>query len=101
MKLRVTPRALAEAKRINTWWRRHREAAPDLFERELEAVLARAVLAPALGVVYEQDDLDVTVRRVLMPRTHHHVYYAVHGDEFVVLSVWGAPKGRGPKLKAP
>ena len=101
MTLRVTPRALAEAKRINTWWRRHREAAPDLFERELEAVLARAVLAPALGVVYEQDDLDVTVRRVLMPRTHHHVYYAVHGDEFVVLSVWGAPKGRGPKLKAP
>jgi plasmid stabilization system protein ParE len=101
VKLRVTPRALAEAKRIKTWWRRHREGAPDLFEQELEAVLARTLLAPALGAIYEQDHLDVTVRRVLMPRTHHHVYYTVHGDELVVLSVWGAPKGRGPKLKAP
>ena len=27
-------RSLAEAKRIKTWWRRHREAAPDLFEHD-------------------------------------------------------------------
>jgi len=26
------------------------------------------------------------------------VYFAVEGDEIVVVSVWGAPKERGPKL---
>jgi plasmid stabilization system protein ParE len=67
--IRVTPRALADTKRIQTWWRRHREAAPDLFGEELEAVLARALLTPYLGIVDEEEHLDVTVRRVLMPRT--------------------------------
>jgi hypothetical protein len=30
MTLRLTPRPPAEAKRIKTWWRGHRLAAPDL-----------------------------------------------------------------------
>jgi hypothetical protein len=40
------------------------------------------------------------VRRVLLRKTNTHVYYSVDGDaELVkVLTVWGAPKGRGPKL---
>jgi len=33
-----------------------------------------------------------------MPKTHNHVYYAVEATEVVVLAVWGAPRGRGPKL---
>ncbi len=41
---------------------------------------------------------DVVVRRVLMAKTNNHVYYAVHEGEVVVLSVWGAPRRRGPKL---
>jgi hypothetical protein len=53
---------------------------------------------PCLGSVYEQANLDVEVRRLLMPKTHNHVYYAVTATEIVVLTVWGAPKGRGPKL---
>jgi hypothetical protein len=40
------------------------------------------------------------VRRVLLRKTRTHVYYSVDEDaELVtVLAVWGAPKGRGPKL---
>ncbi len=99
MNVRLTPRALADAKRMKTWWRRHRPKAPDLFERELDAALERIVSAPNLGSVYEQGDRgDVEVRRLLLPKTRNHVYYAVKGDELVVLTVWGAPKGRGPKL---
>ena len=40
MTLRLTPRALAEAKRIKSWWRRHRVAAPDLFEQEFATTSA-------------------------------------------------------------
>jgi hypothetical protein len=37
---------------------------------------------------------------VLLPKTGTHVYYSVDEDAdlVTVLAVWGAPKGRGPKL---
>jgi plasmid stabilization system protein ParE len=98
MRLRLTPRALADAKRMKTWWRRYRTKAEDLFEQELDGALERIVTMPNVGSVYEQEGLDVEVRRLLMPRTRNHAYYAVTATEIVVLTVWGAPKGRGPKL---
>ena len=98
MNLRFTRRALAEAKRMKTWWRRNRPAAPDAFEQELNATLDRIVQVPSLGRQYEQADLEVPIRRVLLPKTLNHVYYAVDGDDVVVLSVWGALHDRGPDL---
>jgi plasmid stabilization system protein ParE len=98
MNLRFTPRALAEAKRIKTWWSEHRKGSPDLFETELGAALERIVATPNIGSVYEGANLEVPVRRVLLPRTKNHVYYAIEETVVVVLSIRGAPKGRGPKL---
>jgi len=98
MKLRFTPRALAEAKRIKSWWRQYRPAASASFEEELEAALARIRGTPNLGTSYRPGHFDVSVRRVLLPRTRHHVYYAVEHDAIVVLSVWGALQGRDPAL---
>ncbi len=98
MTLRLTPRALAEAKRIKSWWRRHRLAAPDLFEQEFVAALDRIAQLPGAGKLYEEGDLEVPVRRVILPKTLNHVYYAVDGQDVVVLSVWGALHERGPKL---
>jgi hypothetical protein len=31
-------------------------------------------------------------------RARNHLYYVVTATEIVVLTVWGAPKGQGPKL---
>jgi plasmid stabilization system protein ParE len=98
MKVRLTPRALAEAKRIKTWWRQNRRAAPALFEQELKAALAQMRATPTLGVVYRPGHFDVPVRRVLLPRTRHHVYYAVEQHVVVVLSVWGAQQLHDPVL---
>jgi plasmid stabilization system protein ParE len=97
MNLRLTPRALADAKRMKTWWQRHRPKAPDLFEQELTAALERIASAPNLGSIYEGGGGNAEVRRLLMPKTRNHVYYAVEANAVVVLTVWGAPK-RGPKL---
>jgi hypothetical protein len=35
-----------------------------------------------------------------MPTTEQHVYYTVDeaAGEIVIETVWGAPRGRGPKL---
>jgi plasmid stabilization system protein ParE len=98
MNLRLTPRAVREAKRIKTWWRRHRPKSPDLFDDELDATIERVLSAPTLGTLHKQDDVRVMVFRILMPRTHHHLYYAVVDDDLIVLSVWGARKERAPKL---
>jgi len=40
------------------------------------------------------------VRRVVLPKTRHHVYYEVDrkNDLVMILAVWGAPRGRGPTL---
>ena len=98
MRIRLTPRALAEAKRIKTWWRQNRRAAPHLFEQELKAALARIRATPDLGIAYQPGRFEVPVRRVLLPRTQHHVYYAVEQRVVVVLCVWGAQHGHDPVL---
>jgi hypothetical protein len=58
----------------------------------------RDCTTPSAGSVYQQDDLQAEVRRVRMPKTHNHVYNVVTASEILVLTVWGAPKGRGPRL---
>ena len=100
MKFRWSPRALKDAKRLKTWWRRHRPKAPDLFEEELRGALRQIGSMPNLGAVYEHGEHDesVEVRRLLMPKTRNYIFYAVEETVIRVLSVWGAPKGRGPKL---
>lgn len=42
----------------------------------------------------------VVVRRVLLRKTRNHVYYEIDRANGVVMiiAVWGAPKGEGPKL---
>jgi len=99
MNLRVTPRALSEAKRLKSWWEKNRRMAPDLFEEELEGALGRIAETPTIGGLYEEGEHGVVpVRRLLIGKTKNHVYYAIDGDTVVVLSAWGAPKGRGPRL---
>jgi plasmid stabilization system protein ParE len=98
MTYRLAPRAIAEAKRKKGWWQRHRPKAPDLFDQELNAAIERIVATPDMGVLYEQTAIAASVRRVLMRKTQNHVYYYVQGDEVLVVSVWGARQGRGPKL---
>lgn len=97
MKFRLTPRALSEAERLRTWWRENRPDARDLFDDEMADAIDRICKKPGIGSVHPSES-GPTVRRVLMKTTLNHVYYAVRDNEVVVLSVWGAPKGRGPKL---
>jgi plasmid stabilization system protein ParE len=98
MRVRVSRRALADAKRKKSWWQRNRPEAADLFEQELGAAIERIAAAPALGQRVEQRGKDVWVRRYLMPRTGNHVYYAAGTTEIVVLTVWGAARRQGPKV---
>lgn len=98
MKIRVSSRAQREADRHDAWWRANRPGAPDLLIRELLHVLELLEGNPNLGAPYDAKHFEAPVRRVLMKKTERHVYYGHLGDELIILAVWGARRGRGPKL---
>ena len=98
MRFVVSKRARAHIESSQAWWATNRDARA-LFVEELEAA-ERAIRAnPHVGVVYATHDTG-DVRRILLPKTKHHLYYRYRADrdEVTVLAVWGAPRSRGPKL---
>jgi len=52
-----------------------------------------------IGAVYRALGGE-TVWRLLLPKSAQHVYYAIDETkgEVVIYTVWGARRGRGPKL---
>jgi plasmid stabilization system protein ParE len=99
VRTRLTGPARQQADRIDRWWRENRPSARDLFARELAEARALLAATPDVGSPYIERQ-GVLVRRLLLPRTQHHVYYEVNRehDAVMILAVWGAPRGQGPKL---
>lgn len=95
----VAPSAGQQARLIAEWWRSNRLAAADLFDGELEAVLGRLAVAPATGSKYRESKGRL-VRRLLMPRTSHHVYFEIDEEKsrVDVVAVWHTARGKGPPL---
>jgi plasmid stabilization system protein ParE len=100
VKLEISKRAHRQIERIQAWWVKQRPVAPSLFLDELAAAECQLRATPELGSIYNTEHTTGTVRRVLLPKTHHHLYYRYRADrgELTVLCVWGNPKERGPKL---
>jgi plasmid stabilization system protein ParE len=98
VKLRVGKRAQQQANTIERWWVEHRPAAPTLFTDELERAFFHISHVPDAGVRWPTPRRP-TLRRILMPRSGNHVYFAIDEPTAVdVLAVWGAPRGTPPKL---
>ena len=53
---------------------------------------------PDLGTRYEAVRFNAPVRRILLQETETHVYHAQVNDEVVIVAIWGARRGRGPRL---
>jgi plasmid stabilization system protein ParE len=81
---------------IDSWWREHRPAAPNLFTDELDRALLQLSETSSVGVMYRAG--DKSVRRLLLRRTHYHVYFVREADRVCVLAVWSAFRGSGPSL---
>ncbi|HEX3696063.1 MAG TPA: type II toxin-antitoxin system RelE/ParE family toxin [Polyangia bacterium] len=95
----VAPSARQQAKRIAAWWEANREKAPILFAQELEAAFARVATAPTTVRVYRESKGRV-IRRLLLPRTCHHLFFEVNEAkrQVQILAVWHTARGRGPRL---
>ncbi len=99
MKVRITRRAEAHVKRLRAWWAENRLAAPTLFDEEFGGTLHLLSEMPGAGVRWPTPR-NPEMRRVLMSETHHHVYFYLDEAKktVVVVAVWGAPRGSGPRL---
>lgn len=99
MKVRITARARVQVRGRKAWWAENRPAAPTLFEEELYRTLRLISELPEAAVRWPTAR-NPRLRRVLMTETHHHVYFYVDQPEntVVILTVWGAQRGRGPSL---
>lgn len=99
MKVRITARGRAHVRGRRSWWVQHRPAATDLFDDELEQAFRTISELPQTGVPWPTAR-NPKIRRLLMPRTHSHVYFFLDesAGAVVVLAVWGAARGRAPKL---
>ncbi|HXZ67749.1 MAG TPA: type II toxin-antitoxin system RelE/ParE family toxin, partial [Alphaproteobacteria bacterium] len=94
----VSPRARRQIEEINTWWRLNRSDAPELFERELSACFDVLSRVPGSGTVFKSKALRGT-RRLLLRKSHYHVYYLIGSAELLVLAVWHAHRGAAPPLR--
>ena len=98
-RLVIAPRARRQIHEIDDWWRQNRPAALDLFSRELDAALDRLCIMPTLGTRHQPTE-GAGTRKLLLPRSRHHVYYDVDepGLEVQVVAVWHTARGSGPLL---
>ena len=99
MKLQVGKRAQHQIRTIETWWVEHRPSAPMLFTDELERTFRHLCAIRDAGIRWPTPRRPA-LRRVLMPRSGHHVYFLPDdGTSTVhVVAVWGAPRGTAPEL---
>ncbi|HEX5054734.1 MAG TPA: type II toxin-antitoxin system RelE/ParE family toxin [Planctomycetota bacterium] len=101
MEVIVVPTAEAQIREVDSWWREHRTAAPELFVQELAAALALIGSRPRIGRRRRHATIP-GLRRVLLRSTRYHLYYVpVDEHRIFVLAVWSAVRGRGPSMKRP
>ena len=96
MKVELSEEARGQVREIDAWWRENRPAARDLFARELANALTMLEQMPTLGTRYEEGSKPV--RRILLRRSHYHLYFDEQAERLFVVAVWSAHRGRGPKL---
>jgi plasmid stabilization system protein ParE len=99
MKVRIAAPAREQARAIDRWWRANRVGAPTLFAREMAEARRLLASTPELGSPYVERR-GLLIRRVLLRKTQNHAYYEIDRADGIVMiiAVWGAPKGEGPKL---
>ncbi len=98
----IVDEAEQQLREIAAWWRENRSAAGSLVHDELERCIALIESSPDAGLRFHRTAVP-GVRRLVMPRTKHFVYY-IHDEPNAVvyiIAIWGAPKGGAPELRDP
>ena len=93
----IKARARREVEQLAQWWAENRTAAPGAVRLDLEVDLFVLVRHPSLGRKVDASR-SPQVRRYLMSRTQHWLYYRVKDSVLEVLPVWATSRETGPKV---
>jgi plasmid stabilization system protein ParE len=98
----VMPGASEQLRTIQAWWKQMRPSAPDLFLSEFEGLLALLRRFPSAGRLCVAPGLQ-DVRRLLLRRTAHHVYYrwSPAMGRLAILAIRHAARHQPPALDDP
>ncbi len=95
MNVELSENAAGQVDNLDAWWRAHRTDSPDLFLDELTEAITALSAWPGRGTAYVAIE---GVRRYLLRKTRYHVYFRADRDRVLILAVWSAVRGQGPKL---
>ena len=98
MKLNISKRARLRAEKIDERWRSEADY-PHLFAQELYERLMQLSETPQIGSPWPTERRP-NLKRLLLEKTQYHIYFEVdeRKQEIRILTVWGARRGRTPKL---
>jgi plasmid stabilization system protein ParE len=96
VKVELSEAATSQVRSLDTWWRKHRPAAPELFLSELRYAMDLLEDMPTLGSPCRLGGKKM--RRVLLRRSHCHLYVLTETSQVTIVAVWNAYRGQGPKL---
>ena len=97
--IRVAPRAARQIRAAAKWWVENRSAAPTLLADEIEAAFDLIADIPLAGEAVSHARI-AGLRRILLGRTQHYLYYVVSEGRFVVevIALWHTSRGAKPSL---
>lgn len=96
--VRISTDAETQLDAIRSWWLANRPAAPDLFDRELDAAISALRSAAHAFPVYRSES-DAEIRRALLPRSRYAIYFAIEPEDVVlVVAIWHTARGSSPPL---
>jgi plasmid stabilization system protein ParE len=82
---------------IRLWWRENRSAAPDLFDREVDATVEALREAARSFPIYRTES-DAEIRRALLPKSRFAIYFSIEPEAVLVVAVWHTARGSGPPM---
>jgi plasmid stabilization system protein ParE len=83
LRVKVSARAASQIRKAAEWWAENRPAAPGAVRIDIGEVLALLAQQPGIGTAYEGSRTK-GVRRLLVGRIRHFVYYHATSDTLEV-----------------
>ena len=100
MEVRFSPAAYLQIDEVDEWWRTNRTKAPDLFLDSLREATLLLGSSPEAGRRFAASSRP-NVRRILLGKTGHFLYYIVEAEFVLVLAVCRALRLSGPAEAQP
>ena len=93
----ISPAAILEIEAVRSWWREHRDKAPNAVDDDLVELVER-LEAGAEQVGTRARNMP-GVRRVLLPRIRYYVYFRISADAVHLAALWHSSRGSEPDIR--